>query len=415
MDLVTRRDFLFGSAAAASLIGLPRRAGAAPAERAAAGFERVARTDRARVLRLAARWLPERPDTITSHPAPRSPGSVHDFFSEADYFWPNPANPSGPYKERDGESNPENFLEHRKAMIRLSQAVPALAAGYLLTGNAAWGRAAAAHLRAWFADPATRMNPNLELAQGVRQSPIVGRSYGIIDTLHLAEVARAAPYVQGFFAPGDWSAVTDWFRQYLAWMQTSEKGRKERDSTNNHSLAWSLQAAEFARLAGDQATREALRDRLLTVQLPGQMGPDGSFPRETARTKPYGYSIFQFDVTSTLAWSLSQPAASGELIRKELPDGRSVCRAAGFLAPFLEDKAKWPFRHDVQHWESWPVRSPGLLWCGLACHQPAYLDTWKKLDADPTDPEVIRNFPVRQPVLWFDAPLPAGRKAGKLA
>jgi len=25
---------------------------------------------------------------------------------------------------------------------------------------------------------------------------------------------------------------------------------------------------------------------------------------------------------------------------------------------------------------------------------------WERLDPDPTDPEVIRNFPVRQPLLW---------------
>ena len=399
MDPVTRRQFLYGSAVTA-LATLPALASASDAH--AAGFEMVSRTDRPRVVRLADKWLSEKPDTITSHPAPRSPGSVHDFFSEADYFWPNPANPAGPYKERDGESNPDNFLEHRKVMIRLSQAVPALAAGYLLTRHAAYGKAAAAHLRAWFAAPETRMNPNLEFSQGVRQSRITGRSYGIIDTLHLVEVARAAPYVKSFLSAADWGAVTGWFRQYLVWMQTSEKGRKERDATNNHSLAWSLQAAEFARLAGDEATRDALRERLMTVQLPMQMAADGSFPRETARTKPYGYSIFQFDVTSTLAWSLSRPAASGELIRKALPDGRSVCRAAEFLEPFLEDKSKWPFRHDVQHWENWPVRSPGLLWCGLACARPQYLTLWKKLDPDPADPEIIRNFPVRQPVLWFD-------------
>ena len=397
MDHISRRTFVSGSAAALLTV---RPALAAEAH--SAGFSLVARTDRARVLRLAERWLPEAPDTITSHRAPRSPGSPHDFFSEADYFWPNPANPAGPYKERDGESNPDNFLDHRKAMIRLSQAMPALAAGYVLAKREAYGRAAAGHLRAWFADPATRMNPNLELSQGVRQSAITGRSYGIIDTLHLVEVARAAPYVRRFLSAADWTAVTGWFREYLGWMQTSDKGRKERDSTNNHTMAWSLQAAEFARLAGDEATRDALRERLMTVQLPMQMAADGSFPRETARTKPYGYSIFQFDVTSTLAWSLSRPAASGELIRHLLPDGGSMCRAAEFLAPYLADKSAWPFRRDVQHWESWPVRSPGLLFCGLACAKPQHLELWKKLDADPADPEVVRNFPVRQPVLWFD-------------
>lgn len=361
----------------------------------------VRATDRERVLRQAARWLPEPPDTITSHPAERSPGTIHDYFSEADYFWPNPANPAGlPYKEIDGRSNPDNFQEHRKAMVRLSLAVPALAAGYRLMGRKDFARAAAAHLVAWFVTPATRMNPNLELAQGVRNGGPTGRSYGIIDTLHLAEVVRAATVLRPAMAPADYAGVQTWFREYLGWMQSSEKGRKERDATNNHAIAWALQAAEFARLAEDEATRSTVRGRWLTVQLPQQMNAQGGFPRELARTKPYGYSIFQFDCAAALTWSLSAPEGTGELTRAALPDGRGMCLAASFLAPFLADKTKWPYPHDVQHWESWPVRSPGLLFCGIACKREEWLALWRKLDPDPTDPEVIRNFPVRQPVLW---------------
>jgi hypothetical protein len=77
-----------------------------------------------------------------------------------------------------------------------------------------------------------------------------------------------------------------------------------------------------------------------------------------------------------------------------------LCRAAAFLYPYLLDKGKWPFPHDVQHWDAWPVRSPGLLFCGLACAHPDYIALWRRLDPDPTDPEIIRNFPIRQPLLW---------------
>ncbi|HVG26096.1 MAG TPA: alginate lyase family protein, partial [Acidobacteriaceae bacterium] len=236
--------------------------------------------------------------------------------------------------------------------------------------------------------------------QGVRNGGPTGRSYGIIDTLHLAEVARAAAHLRTSMAPADYAAVQSWFRDYLAWMKSSAKGRKERDATNNHALAWALQAAEFARLADDSLTRDELRSRFQTVQLPGQMAPDGSFPRETARTKPFGYSIFQFDIACALGWSLSTPGSGGDLLRFALPDGRSLCKAAAFLTPFLADKSRWPFPHDVQHWDAWPVRSPGLLFCGLACHHQDYIALWRRLDPDPTDPEVIRNFPLRQPLLW---------------
>ena len=389
---IDRRKFLALSVAAAIANQCPLSAFAAESN----DFKMVAAQDRSRVLRLAEKWLHEPPQTITSFTSPRSPGGPHDFFSEADYFWPNPANPGGPYKEIDGKSNPDNFQDHRRAMIRLSLAMPALTAGYVLTRKKEYAKAAAAHLLAWFVTLETRMTPNLEYSQGVRNGGPTGRSYGIIDTLHLVEVARAATFVKSFLSAADFAALQGWFRDYLAWMSTSEKGIRERDATNNHGICWALQASEFARLTNNDDARKEVRERFINVQLPMQMAPNGSFPRELARTKPYGYSIFNFDVASALCWSLG----GEEFERFALPDGRGMCKAAEFLEPYLADKSAWPYAHDVQHWESWPVRSPGLLFCGLACAKPEYLALWKKLDPDPADPEIIRNFPVRQPMLW---------------
>jgi hypothetical protein len=388
-------------------------------------YTMVAAVDHDRILRLANQWLPAKPQTITDFPAPNSPGGPHDFFSQADYFWPNPANPNGPWKEIDGKSNPANFQSHRKAMIRLSQAVPALTAGFLLTRRQEFARAAAAHLVAWFVTPATRMNPNLQYSQGYPGGP-AGRSYGIIDTLHLVEPARAAGFLKDALGPANFAAVQQWFREYLNWMKTSAPGMKERDATNNHAIAWALQAAEFARLAADNLTRDEVRTRFETVQLPQQEAANGSFPRELARTKPYGYSIFQFDCATTLGWSLgiltpspttpsSRPGnLSGHPEQSEGPAfafqpttsspdttaRAALCRAAAFLYPYLNDKSKWPYPHDIQHWDAWPVRSPGLLFCGLACDHQDYIALWRRLDPDPTDPEIIRNFPIRQPLLW---------------
>jgi hypothetical protein len=72
----------------------------------------VAAIDRTRILSAANQYLKERPITITSSTSPRSAGGLHDFFSEGDYWWPDPKNPSGPYVQRDGMSNPDNFNDH---------------------------------------------------------------------------------------------------------------------------------------------------------------------------------------------------------------------------------------------------------------------------------------------------------------
>jgi hypothetical protein len=397
MPELNRRHFLALSAATAAWFRSPSLAALQPPP--AGAYTMVAAIDRDRILREADHWLTQKPQTITDFPSPRSPGGLHDFFSESDYWWPNPKDPNGPYIHRDGQSNPANFVLHRHAMIRLSLAVPALTAGYLLTRRKDYAGAAAAHLTAWFVTPATRMNPNLKYAQGYHGGP-TGRSFGIIDTLHLVEPARAASFLKEALGSTGWAGVQSWFHDYVTWMKTSAPGMKERDATNNHGICWALQAAEFARLIHDHTTRDEVRARWETVQLPGQMAANGGFPRELARTKPYSYSIFNFDVASTLCWSLSAPGTHGAEIRFALQDGRSMCKAAEFIEPYIADKSKWPYKQDVEHWNSLPVRSPGLLFCGLACKREDYIALWRRLNPDPTDPEIIRNYPIRQPLLW---------------
>jgi len=398
MTAMNRRRFFKGAAAAGSATAASLAWALPTRPRQSEAYRLVAQTDRQRILRAASAYLSRSPVTVTAFPSKRSPGGLHDFFSEADYFWPNPKNPDGPYISRDGQSNPNNFDEHRKAMIALSVEMPSLTAAWLLTGDRRYGQHASEYLRAWFIRPATRMNPDLEFAQGVH-GVSTGRSYGIIDTLHLVEVARAA----GFLAPtmltaAESAALKDWFRSYLKWMKTSDKGKTERDALNNHATCWALQAAEFARLIGDSATRQEVSRKFTEVLLPDQLGADGSFPKELGRTKPYSYSIFNFDVMAALCQSLQ--GEGRDLLTFQLGDGRGLCKAAEFLYPYLKDRSRWPYQKDVEHFDALPVRSPGLLFSGIACHRQDYIALWKSLNPDPTDREIIRNFPVRQPLLW---------------
>src|SRR5437764_182940 len=75
-----------------------------------------------------AAWaMQQQPITITAQTCSRSAGGKHDFYSEGDYWWPDPKNPDGPYIQRDGMTNPENFVAHRLVMIRFSRIIGALA------------------------------------------------------------------------------------------------------------------------------------------------------------------------------------------------------------------------------------------------------------------------------------------------
>src|SRR6476469_3224827 len=78
----------------------------------------VVQTLRGQVMREAAWALNQEPVTVTAQSSPRSAGGKHDFFSEGDYWWPNPKSADSPYIQRDGLTNPDNFVAHRLAMIR---------------------------------------------------------------------------------------------------------------------------------------------------------------------------------------------------------------------------------------------------------------------------------------------------------
>jgi Alginate lyase len=357
-------------------------------------FDLVA-IERPRVLKAADRYLSEPPVTVTASGSPRSAGGRHDFFSEGDYWWPDPQNPGGPYIQRDGMTNPGNFVEHRRAMIRLSLMVPALAAAYKITGQRKYADHAALHLRAWFVDDATRMNPNLQYAQAI-QGRTTGRGTGIIDTLHLVEVARAASRIDMPPAPLD--GVRKWFADYTAWMTTSRNGIDERDAKNNHGTCWATQVAAFAELTGNRELTRYCIERYQTVLIPNQEAADGSFPQELRRTKPYGYSLFNLDAMAILVQTLA--TSRDNLWTWQMPDGRGIAQAVAYMYPYILDKKKWPKPPDVMYFDQWPVRQACLLFAGLALGKPEYLKLWQKLDGDPTVGEVLRNWPVRQPVLW---------------
>ncbi len=353
-----------------------------------------------RALKLADAYMKEKPITITAYPAARSAGGPHDYFSEADYFWPDPKNPDGPYINRDGMSNPDNFNDHRLALIRMSIQVAALTAGFEVSGERKYADHAVDHLRAWFVDPDTRMNPSLLYTQAIH-GRVTGRSYGIIDTLHLVEVAQAIDVLRKEDAldAKDWAPIHDWFADYLKWMTTHPYGVTEGNAKNNHATCYWLQVSAFATLLGDEGKLDECRTRYKEQLLP-QMGPDGSFPRELARTKPYGYSLFNLDQMSELCWILSTP--TDDLWSFALSDGRSIRKGVEYMYPYVVDKTKWPLKPDVMYYEFWPVRSMTWLFAGLKYNEPKYLDLWKSLPADPSNAEVLRNLPLRQPVLWCD-------------
>lgn len=352
-------------------------------------FESVSSLLKKDILTEAQKNLLERPVTITSYQSERSAGGRHDFFSEGDYWWPDTSNPNGPYIQRDGLTNPDNFVAHRKAMIRFSKIVANQTSAYLITGKTIYAKQAINHIKAWFVDTNTMMNPSLLYAQAIK-GKVTGRGIGIIDMIQLIEVVKSIQILEkiNLIQANDSLKIHQWFTNYLNWVITHPYGIEERNAKNNHGTCWIMQVSAFADLVKDTALLDYCKERFLNVIIPNQMDERGAFPLELKRTKPYGYSLFNLDAVMTIAhiYKINTP---------------SLKKSVEFLYPYVQDKKTWPYPKDVMYWDEWPVATPFLLFGYMQYNEPNWLNTWKTLNHFPTNEEVIRNLPIRNPLIWL--------------
>lgn len=399
----TRRAFCSQAAGLLFTASLPAQS--TPPSRSSARPD-VAAIDHDHILAEAGRALAEPIKPLTSLPSDRTPGTPHDFYSEAEDYWPDPATPDGPYLQRSGATNPAAFAAHRDALLNVSIHIPALTAAFVLTKEERYAKQAAAHLRAWFIDPATCMAQNLLYAQVIRPAK-TGRPEGLVEAVHLAEVAQSIPFLanSASLSQADLDAVLAWFAGYLGWLTSSRLAGLARDQKNHHGSSWLLQAAAFSRLntKDDRALTE-LRHQFKSTTIRAQILADGSFPHELTTPIPYRLSLFNLDMLAAVCDLLSTRFES--VWDYELQDGPGMRVAVAHHFPFILNRGRWPYKADITHFADLPIRPPSLLLAARAYGRPEYSDLWKTLPPDPAIYELHRTFPVRQPLLWVTRPRP---------
>jgi Alginate lyase len=368
----------------------------------------VAAIDHDRILRGATDALSRSPKPLTSIAAPRSPGTPHDFYSEAEEYWLDPANPTGSYVLRSsGPLNPAAFTAHRDALLNLCIDIPALTAAFVLTKEQRYARHAAAHLNAWFVDPATSMTPSLTYAQTIPPAK-TGRLEGVIEAVHLAEVVQCVPFLSNSDAlpETDLAVLKKWLSDYFEWLTTSRLAGLARDNKSHHGSSWLLQAASIARLgqAADDRPLSLLRHQYQSSTMRAQMLADGTFPHELTTVNPYRNSLFNLDMLAGVCLLLS--TRFEDVWSYELQDGPGMRSAIARHYPYILDRGAWPYRADSTHFNDLPVRPPSLLFAARAYDRPEYASLWKTLPGDPKAPELQRTFPIRQPLLWVTRPNP---------
>lgn len=352
------------------------------------------------ILLIAEENLSEAPITVTASSSPRSAGGINDFYSEGDYWWPDSTNLEGPYIRRDGLTNPNNFTDHRKAVVRLSETVGNLVSAYLITGEPKYANAALQHLEAWFVTDSTKMNPNLLYAQAIKGRH-TGRGIGIIDGIHFMEVVQAIRVLEARdqIEADQLVVMKKWFADFIKWLTTHPYGIDEMEHPNNHGTCWNMQVAVYAQLTQNDSILQFCRDNYKNRLLPNQMAADGSFPLELDRTKPYGYALFNLDAMTMNCVILSDETHN--LWEYTMDNGANMEKALSYMAPYVANKATWPLEPDVMYWDNWPVAHPAFLFGGIHFEQEDWIDLWKKNKHFLEVQEVRRNVPIRNPLLWL--------------
>jgi hypothetical protein len=362
--------------------------------------QEIIKAEKNRVVVLADQFLTLQPVTVTANQCIRSAGGRHDYYSEATYWWPDPANPNGPYIRRDGMNNPENFDTHRQAIGQFSWFVGTETSAYLLTGQKKYAVAAVSHLKAWFVDTTTLMHPHLLYAQAIK-GVNTGRGIGIIDAIPLIEVTKSAEILAklGILSAKDYGTIKEWFRSFLSWLNTHPYSNDEMNAKNNHGTWWHTQTAAYARFVGDEATLDKCRQHFKEILLPKQMAADGSFPLEIERTKPYSYSLFNLDGMAMLAWLISDKQFNGWDYTQS--DGKGLRKGVEFIKPFLLDIKLWPYKKDIAYWNEQPGRRPFMFFAAMAQNQPDWVTIWKNNNSEFPSDESKRNMPLKNPILWI--------------
>jgi hypothetical protein len=91
----------------------------------------------------------------------------------------------------------------------------------------------------------------------------------------------------------------------------------------------------------------------------------------------------------------------GELWDFVTKDGRTLRMAIDYMYPFVLNKKSWTYAPDVMYWNDWPVAQPFLVFGYKKYKEKKWWRTWKRLDHFPETDEVIRNLPIRNPLIWM--------------
>lgn len=298
------------------------------------------------LLKLADKAMTEGPFTVMTKTQVPPSGDKHDYLSLAPYFWRDSSKANGlPWIRKDGQINPEtrgdnvdyNVKNHFFRNVRI------LALAHFFSGEKKYAVKAEELLDVWFLNPSTKMNPNLNYAQGI-PGLNEGRCFGIIEFGGIANVITAIELLEkkNALTAKKKEQLRKWLSDYLNWLQTSEFGIEEKTRSNNHATHYDVQVICLLLFLDRKEDAKKILESVKTERIATQIEPDGSQPHELARTKGLSYSMMNLRGFTKLAYYGKRNGV--DLWNYKAQNGASIQKAFAFLAPYASGEKEWDYQ-----------------------------------------------------------------------
>ncbi len=276
-------------------------------------------------------------------------GTKNDYMSYGPYWWPDTTKPDGlPYIRRDGIRNPQSGVD-RQQLGNMFDATRNLALAWFFTGDRKYAKRAVYLLKVWFLEPETRMNPNLQFAQGI-PGITTGRGIGIIDFRGVYSLVDAISLLKlsDELSNDDFEGIKKWFSDLFVWLTTSDNGHDEDNTRNNHAVSYDIIVSSIARFLGNDEYVVRKTSEMPQRRIEPMIEADGRQPEELVRTKAFGYSVSNlknFFDAGTIGLKTGV-----DIFSFKNSKGASIRTALDFLIPFIGMKEKWPW-DEIGEWE----------------------------------------------------------------
>ena len=193
--------------------------------------------------------------------------------------------------------------------------------------------------------------------------------------MHLIEVTRDRSCFEREerSAGDDLAKIRKWFADYLHWLPTSKNGQDEMKAANNHGTCWVDAGGRVRSVRGRSG-----KTRRISASDSRRCSSPSRWPPMAASRRSFGAPNLTATASSTSTrWRRSARSFPRQRQPLDLstPDGKNMRKGVEFMYPYITDKSTGRKKPDVMFWEFWPVRSPVLLFAGLAYTEQKYLET----------------------------------------